>query len=101
MNRGRALLRAQRNMGLSQLGPPLAYLSCDPEYLRAWRDIVAAAPDVLRAIDAPFLAMLSVSLSLWRCGERGESARELYRALGQAFIPMRERRRLLFPERSG
>jgi hypothetical protein len=99
MSRGRALLRAQRNMGLGPLGRPPAFVSCDPEYLRAWRDIVAAAHDVLRSFDAPFAALLAVSLSRWRCGEREESARELYRALGHAFIPMRERRRLLFPER--
>jgi hypothetical protein len=97
MNRGRALLVAQRK-GLP-LGAPPDYLNCDPEYLRAWRDIVGAAPDVLRAIDRNFVAALSVSLATWRAGDRSQSTRELYRALGNCFISMRERRRLLFPNR--
>jgi hypothetical protein len=67
----------------------------------AWHDIVGAAPDVLRAMDNSFVAATATLLQRWRSGGREPGLLHLaYRMLGNCFIPMRERRRLLFPERA-
>jgi hypothetical protein len=100
VNRGRLLLLAQRRRRFAPLGPPPDWL--DAEGVRAWRDIVAAAPDVFRFCDEPSLAVTSSYLARWRSGCRDPefvNVRELYRQLGMCFVSMRERRRLLFPER--
>jgi hypothetical protein len=104
MNRGRSLLLAQR---LSFRGRKLAPLGAPPDWLdadevRAWCDIVGAAPDVLRISDGRALAVTSSYLARWQSGCRDPeyvNIRELYRQLGLFFLPMRELRRLLFPER--
>lgn len=97
MNRGRALLIAQRPG--PALGPPPPHLNDDE--VAAWNDLVRAAPDVLRFSDSLFLGIVATSLAMWRAGDRELwSVREIYRDLGRCFIPMRERRRLLFPEKS-
>ncbi len=95
--RGRALLLAQRSLGLPPLGPPPDFL--DADQVHTWHEIVAAAPNVFRVTDRRFVAMLAVELVRWREGDRELSVRDMYRALGQCFVPMRARRRLLFPER--
>lgn len=65
----------------------------------AWCAILAAAPPVVRRTDARFLELVAERLAdHWRC-PHGPAVRELYRDLGQFFVPMRERRRLLFPRR--
>jgi hypothetical protein len=100
-NRGRALLRAQLRQGLPPLGAPPRFLRREgPEALRAWADIVAAAPDVIRSVDALRLAPLAIQLADWRAGRRAAlQVRLMYRELGVFFVPMRARRRLLFPDR--
>jgi hypothetical protein len=50
------------------LAPPPQRLSA--EHLRAWRDIVAAAPDVLRLIDSPYIYVISSLLARWRSRAR-------------------------------
>lgn len=96
MNRGQALLVAQRP-GMP-LGAPPSHLTADE--LRAWHDIVEAAPNVLRESDHLFVSFASGCLADWReSGGDLRSMRQLYRLLGDAFIPMRDRRRLLFPDR--
>ena len=96
-NRGRALLLAQRWPG-PRLGAPPKYLGS--KECEAWHLIVAATPDVLRAIDEPGLACTASILERWRSGEREPGLLRLaYRMLGDCFVPMRERRRLLFPDR--
>jgi hypothetical protein len=98
MSRGRALLRAQRSSGLPRIGPPPEWL--DAREAQAWHDVVAAAPDVLRISDEIFLEIVARELVDWRNGRREPGfARTMYRDLGRCFIPMRERRRLLFPQR--
>lgn len=96
MSRGRALLVAQRP------GKPLGAPPTDlgPAEISAWHDLVAAAPDVLRESDRFFLANTAMTLADWRSGLRDYAMlRNLYRFLGDAFIPMGERRRLLFPDK--
>lgn len=97
MSRGRALLIAQ--LPGPPLDPPPEWLTS--EQVRAWNEVVAAAPgDVFRLSDTMFMECVACCLSQWRAGFLGpEWVRELYRMLGKCFIPMRERRRLLFPER--
>jgi hypothetical protein len=101
MTRGRKLLLLQlQNARHPQppLGPPPKYLNRKER--RAWVEVVAVAPDVLRAIDQPAVAHAVVELVLWRSGHRERSLRLAYAMLGDLFIPMRKRRRLLFPDRA-
>jgi hypothetical protein len=103
MNRGRALLlvqlmNARHRHQLPALGPPPDWLTA--EEVRAWHDVVAAAPDVLRFTDGPGVALTASSLAKWRAGDRAGLLRELYRELGKCFVPMPKRRQLLFPERT-
>jgi hypothetical protein len=94
LNRGRALLFAQRPG--PPVGPPPERLSAVE--VEAWRDILAAAPDVFRRTDAHFLELVARTLASWRSGHRDRgSLRLLYRMLGNAFMPMYRRRKLLFP----
>jgi hypothetical protein len=94
MRRGRVLMA---QFPASPLGPPPDRLTA--EELRAWRDVSAAAPDLFRRRDRKFVELLAVCLAQWRSGYRDFGfLRVLYRMLGHCFIPMRERRRLLFPE---
>lgn len=110
MNRGQRLLMAQRPG--APLGPPPVRLS--PEQVQAWHDILAASPDVYRRPDAMWLELCASSLASWRkvlqayafnpalCGSREQMrahVRFCYRVLGDGFMRMSERRRLLFPER--
>ena len=102
MNRGRALLRAQlktyRGKRLPPLGSPPEWLEADE--IQAWHDLVAAAPDVLTIADSFGMGLLAADLARWRSGHRGLGfVRDMYRNMGRCLIPMRERRRLLFPER--
>jgi hypothetical protein len=97
MPRGRRLLIAQRKAG-GPLRPPPAWLPAGE--LQAWRDIVGAAPDVLRAPDFLYMRTLVFALAAWRStGGDLSTVRLLYRMLGHGFVPMRARRRLIFPER--
>jgi hypothetical protein len=94
--RGQLLLVAQRPG--PPLGPPPKWLSA--EEVQAWHDVVAAAPDVLRDIDDLAVALVAHTLERWRSGIREpELLRLAYRMLGDCFVPMRARRRLLFPDR--
>lgn len=80
------------------LGDPPSFLSFDE--VRAWRDIVAAAPvGILRCVHGFELPMAAMDLAWWRRVREQFGVREMYRKLGIYFIPMRERRRLLFPDR--
>jgi len=94
--RGRLLLLAQRPG--PALGPPPKWLT--PKEANAWRDVVAVAPDVLRASDEPGVALVASTLERWRSGIREAGLlRLVYTMLGDCFIPMRARRQLLFPDR--
>jgi hypothetical protein len=93
--RGQALLFAQRPG--PPLGPPPATLTEDE--VRAWQDIVDAAPDVLRELNRSYMYAAAVSLAHWRAGERDMGLRFMLRLLGHLLVPMRTRRQLLFPER--
>lgn len=94
--RGQLLLMAQRKG--KPLGPPPERFG--PAELAAWNDIVAAAPPVFHWSDSIYLEMLSIALTSWRKGGLpNEWTRLMYRMLGDCFVPMRERRRLLFPDR--
>lgn len=105
-NRGRALLRAQRRprfrgVALKPLieGPP-AWL--DATGRQIWGAVISASPARLAACDAIMLAMTAQEVADWRrYGGSLEHLRFLYRCLGDFFVPMPERRRLLgFPPRS-
>jgi len=96
-SRGRRLLRAQADR-LPKLGAPEGL----PEpYLAAWAEIVAACPDVLRAVDAGVVACAAAQLTITRellpygFAARGEVTM-CYRALGHLFVPMAARRLLIF-----
>lgn len=94
--RGRLLLVAQRPG--PALEPPAGWLTS--EEVQAWRDVVAAAPDVLRKSDGLGLALVASTLERWRSGDREPGLLRLtYRMLGDCFVPMRARRRLMFPDR--
>ena len=103
-NRGRALLHAQRRprfrgVALEPLteGPPD---SLDADARLAWADIIAATPARLAAIDAIMLSIAAQQVADWRkYGGAREHLRFIYRCLGDFFVPMPERRLLLFPER--
>jgi hypothetical protein len=84
-------------MRLAPLGPPAPWLTETEKGI--WNELVAAAPDVLREPDELLLVTLCPMLAQWRVGNRPEMLRTLYRDMGQCFIPMSERRRLLFPDR--
>jgi hypothetical protein len=107
-NRGRALLQAQRRprfrgVALEPLnGPPPDWLDLDAEERQIWDAIVAATPARLAAVDAIALSIAAQQVATWR--RHGGSLSQLrfaYRCLGDHFVPMPERRRLLFPERVG
>jgi hypothetical protein len=96
ISRGRLLLLAQRSG--PPLGPPPPWLS--EAAVGIWHELVAAAPDVLRMHDELGLASLCPDIVRWRAGYRQPGLlRDLYRFMGRCFIPMAERRRLLFPDR--
>lgn len=98
-HRGRKLLQAQRSHGLPPLGPPPKNLNDDAR--RAWRDVVEASPVVLLAMNELIVSIAATTLLRWRSGERDPSLLKLtYACLGDLFIPMPERRRLMFPDRS-
>jgi hypothetical protein len=96
------MLRIQRAHGLPPLDAPPKHLSAGA--VQAWHDILAASPirDSFCFADEPLLGMCASELALTRAGKRSdlESLRELYRQLGMLFVPMRDRRRLLFPDRA-
>lgn len=101
MSRGRAMLLSQRTSarwGLKPLGAPPEHLA--PAVLAAWHDIARAAGVPLTSLDCFWLEMCARLLAHWRTGG-GDRVylREAYRWLGQGFVPMSERRRLLFPDR--
>lgn len=95
--------RGERQFIASLPGEPLAEpcLPLDANQRRAWDDIIAACPDVLGESDAVFMDACATTLSLWRTGSLIDPTwpRELYRMFGHLFMPMHERRRLLFPDR--
>jgi hypothetical protein len=96
LNRGRALLLAQRKG--APLGPP-PHLNADQ--LEAWRDIVFACHDVLRRQDAAIVETIAIVLVQWRAGRQSITwLRLLYRMLGKLLIPMPARRRLIFGPRA-
>jgi hypothetical protein len=96
MNRGRALLLAQRKG--PKLDPP-PHLTA--EQLEAWRDIVGACHDVLRRRDAVIVETAAIVLTRWREGQQSTAwLRLLYRMLGKLLLPMPARRRLLFDGRA-
>jgi hypothetical protein len=96
-------LRAHRQFIASTTGEPLGEppLALNQRQRRAWDDVVAACPDVLRRSDAIYIDCLARLLADWRSGDLSGPGwpRILYRMFGQAFMPMTERRRLLFPDR--
>ena len=98
--RARRLAEYMASLPDEPLGEPVLPLSRDER--RAWDDIVSACPDVLRAPDVIFVDMLARNLALWRAGALIDPAwlRLMYRNLGRVFMPMSERRRLLFPDRA-
>lgn len=94
MNRGRALLIAQRKGGRKPLG---AAPFLDKTQSQAWAEIVAACPDVLSYSDRVFMELAAMILAGWRSGAQSmESLRLNYRVLGELMMPMAARRRLLF-----
>jgi hypothetical protein len=93
--RGQRLLRAQRRG--APVGSPPSHLSQDA--VRAWHDIATSCPDVLRSMDDLWLELAARSLAAWRLGPNRDEVRPLYRMLGQGFMRMADRRRLLFPDR--
>ncbi len=93
------LQRLDARHPLPPLGPPPKHLS--KQERRAWLDIVAVTPAagaLLRVTDQPAVLFAAVDLARWREGHRDE-IRDVYRGFGRLFIPMRDRRRLLFPKR--
>lgn len=96
VSRARRLLMAQRKSG-PPLGDPPAEL--DAAALLAWRDIVAAAPPVLQHSDSLAVELTAHLLGVIRTGAQPldpSTLRLAYRFLGDFFIPMRVRRRLIF-----
>jgi hypothetical protein len=100
--RGRMLLLEHDTMGLPPLGPPPDHLGVDGK--QAWHDIVRASDlsaEAFRVTDKYGLAIAARELAIWREGDRDRALMiGLYRALGMSFVPMHERRRLLFPDRA-
>ena len=98
MNRRRSLLLAQRTYGIPPLGDPPDKATAEER--AAWDDIVNAVPipSMFRFTDGVGLYMAAMNLAMWRGGHR-ENLRECYRCLGLCLIEMRERRRLMFPDR--
>lgn len=100
MSRGRTLLLAQaRRRQEAPLGPAPAHLG--PPERDAWHEIVAVCPPVLARPDELALELAAGMLVVVRAqgGDR-ETLRLLYRMLGQLLMPMRARRRLIFPQRA-
>lgn len=96
MTRLSAAERAQRKWGDS-LGPPPPWLNAGARW--AWGEIAEVTPP-LRYWDQVWLPVAAQMLADWRQGGRGlDFLREVYRWLGLGRIPMRERRRLVFPDR--
>lgn len=93
----RQLLNAQEKS--EPLGPPPKHLSRKEK--AAWRDIIAAAPpDIFRWMDDLGLGLAASTVERWRSGIREPGLLLLaYRLLGDCFVPIRARRRLLFPDR--
>lgn len=94
-SRRQRLLIAQRPG--PRLGSPPSWLNADE--VRAWHDIAAACPDVVRAPDEVWLAITARVLAGWRVCPDTAVVRLLYRLLGDGFVRMCERRRLIFPDR--
>jgi hypothetical protein len=95
--RGQRLLIAQADRS-PPLGPPPARLRADE--VDAWHAIAAACPPVLRRYDEVMLELAARTLAFWRSGHGyRECLRLLLRMVGDFFMPMRARRRLLFPDR--
>lgn len=93
-------------------GPPEPHADVSPEVQAAWREIVAAVPaGVLCPSDRGIVEATAGLLVRWRhyvplvpvLGLEEVSklltVREAYRAFGELLMPMRARRRLLFPDR--
>jgi hypothetical protein len=99
ISRGKALLHAQRDYGLPRMRRT-PRKSLNAEQRQAFRDILRATHTVFLRIDEPSVTLLAMELAQWRAGERAElPVRQMYRNLGRFFVPMPERRRLLFPDR--
>jgi hypothetical protein len=91
-DRGRLLLIAQ--LPGKPLGKPSAMLTSS--MLDAWRDIVRAAPPVLRATDHGLMTVAATQLWAHRLGARSfGQLRLMVRLLDDFFIDRCERRRLL------
>lgn len=91
--RGRKVLLAQADRN-APIGAPPEHLTA--AQAQAWRDIVAAAPAALRRPDEIALELAARSLAAWRAGDRTNDLRKsIYRWLGDFFVPMAARRRLL------
>jgi hypothetical protein len=97
-SRGRKLLEAQRTHGQPLLGAPPGWMTTSQ--VGAWNDIVAASPVRLILANEPLLQITAECLATFRAGRpEAVSVRMIYRMLGDFFVPMRDRRRFLFPTR--
>lgn len=91
---------ASRRWGES-LGEPFNRLN--KAQRRVWDEIKQACPIPLRRWDCIWLSTSAMMVADWRSGNRdGDVAflRECYRWLAKGRVPLRQRRALLFPDRS-
>ena len=99
--RWRAMLLSQRQAARLKLPP----LGGPPDHLgsaavAAWRDVVREIPLRPTGSDAISLELIAIMLAVWRSGRHErEPVLALSRTLGDFFVPMAARRRLLFPDR--
>lgn len=96
--RGRRLLVAQADRN-PPLDPPPEWMPAPA--VQAWHDICAACPAVLRRPDSMYLSVVAMTLcearrSVAAGALERERLRLVYRMLGDQFVPMAARRRLIF-----
>lgn len=96
--RGRRLLLAQADRG-PPLGAPPAHLSADAA--QAWYEILEAVPLQLSSSYGFSVDIASCALAGWRRVPAGSAIRVdfvrlMYRLLGEVYVPMAARRRLLY-----
>lgn len=98
MSRGRLMLLSQRaaaQWGLPPAGDPPDFLPAP--VAQAWREIVRAMPITPLTSDEFWLELTAHSVVHIRTRPfTREALRLAYRCLGHGFVPMPERRRLLF-----
>lgn len=95
--RGQLMLKARlAAASLPPLGVPPAHMN--EAEIALWHEVVADVPVPLCHSDALALELLATTLRAHRLmGSTRSEIRQIYRALGDYFIPMPARRRLLFP----